>query len=109
MSNRKITMVFQSASMGASIASDPISVDNFKGFAIQAVWSAGSTPVGVLTLESSHDGTNWDTVLDSEKDVSGNSGSESWNVPDADYPLVRVYYTRTSGSATLAASFNGKG
>jgi len=83
-------------------------------------WSAGSTPVGVITVEVSNtyalkgDGTvrtagNWTTLtLSSACAVSGNSGNGAIDVDATAFYAIRLKYTRTSGSGTLDVTLNAK-
>lgn len=98
--------VFTNASMGADATSSSQNVNETTTIAVQAVWSAGSTPVGELILQTSNDNVTF-TDTDS-RNVSGNTGSIMWNIDRPGYGFVRLFYDRTSGSGTLNASVNGK-
>ena len=100
------SQIFSATSMGADATSTAVNINEVVTMAIQAVWSDGSTPVGVLILQVSNDG---DTYTDADsQNVSGNSGSIIWNVERPGYGYVRLFYDRTSGSGTLNARLNGK-
>lgn len=102
----KMEQIITNGSMGADVTSSSINVNEISLFAIQFIWSSGSTPVGNAILQGSIDGSNYVDI--STTAVSGNSGSVLFNVNGAGYSHVRVKYTRTSGSATANAYFNGK-
>jgi len=110
-----------------SIASDPWSMDQMKGFAVQPIWT-GSSPVGTITIQGSNDDggtsggnppviTNWTTV--SFKDntgatvssfsVSGNSGNTMIQDDAQYYRWARLVYTKGSGTGTLSARLEAKG
>jgi len=87
--------------MDGNINSTALQTLEYRSYSIQAVWSAGSTPVGTLKLQFSNDGgTTWTDLDGSEKAVSGNSGSEGWQ-GWCDFDQMRCVYTRTSGDGTL--------
>lgn len=90
-----------SGSMGASITSNKYDVQFWLSISIQIVWSAGTSPVGVVTIEGSNDGTNFETVGTLSYNLSGNSGAHLMADPDFEFRYVRAVYTRTSGTATM--------
>lgn len=93
-------------SMGSDITGTPVDVTECITYAIQADWSAGSTPIGNMLFYGSNKGviyTQFATIP-----VSGNSGSDLLNVERVGYNWVRVDYQRTSGSGTLTATVNTK-
>lgn len=109
----------------ATITSAPTILGMLTKFSYQAVWSAGSTPVGTIALQVSDDyklnatggvqnvGT-WTTVVMSVSGafvtsvpVSGNSGSDFIDAESGAY-AVRIVYTRASGSGTLNAYITAK-
>ena len=65
-------------SMGADITSESYDISEAIGYSVQAVWSAGSSPVGSFIIQGSNDGTNFTDIVASA--VSGNSGSLMFNV-----------------------------
>lgn len=102
------------AAMAASASSVPIKVSHFDGFSVQATWTDGSTPVGVLTLQASNEvdvyavgAVQWVEIANTSQSVSGNAGTVLWDVTEPRYSHVRVYYSATSGSGTLRLSFCG--
>lgn len=101
------TFLKTGASMGADVQSDSFNIQRMADYALQFVWSAGSTPVGTVTLQYSNDGSQWDSAS-SSLNVSGNSGSNS--IKGVTGPaFVRGIYTYTSGSGTLDITIVAKG
>lgn len=87
---------------GASVNSDAISFEDAKIGAIQISMTGGS-PVGTLKLQGSLDGgTNWVDVESSSKSVAAATDGGIWHLAQVGYPIVRVAYTRTSGSTTAS-------
>lgn len=94
---------------------------NMFGYSIQA--KITGTPTGELKLQGSDDKflfanpvqpeqvTTWNDIHGSAVTVTS-SGVTTWNATDALYNFVRLVYTDASGStstATMTATFNGKG
>lgn len=102
------TQLVNAQSMGATITSSSISVQEAISYAVQAVWSAGSTPIGTFDLQASNDDINFTSLLDQGAEVTGNTGSIIINVEKPAYGFIRVVYTRTSGSGTLNVKVNAK-
>lgn len=107
-------------SMGASINSNAVLMDQESGIAIQAVWTG--TPVGNFTIESSCDVgqinpstgqpsgiSNWVYYNGSTVAAGGDVGKLIWNIEPIAVKWVRLVYTRTSGTGTLNARFNAQG
>ena len=109
----KESQILTDGSMAADVASTPVIIVNYPkatamiNYSIQAVWSAGATPVGSLKLQATNDGTNWVDIACSSTEVTGNTGSVMYAIAAHSYDQVRLYYTWTSGSATLNAYFKG--
>ena len=117
--------VINAASMAASITSSVTILNSLSEFSYEAIWSAGATPVGTLSIEVSNDyqadpsgaalvaGT-WAPLVgaidfasvSSSIPVSGNSGTVFANIKIRAY-AVRCVYTRASGSGTLNVTFVG--
>lgn len=93
-------------SMGADVTSSARDISEANIVAIQGVWSSGTSPVGNMIVQGSIDGTTYsdiDTLA-----VSGNSGSNLFNVVDPGYRYIRLFYDRTSGTATLNVRISAK-
>lgn len=94
----------------ATATGTAVNTEFFPILAVQAVWSAGSSPVGTVTLEGSLDGTNFTAISGVSISVSGNSGAivgKPTATLNADR-FVRAVYTRTSGSGTISVYISGK-
>lgn len=108
--------VVTNASMAADVTSLITNIQFLDNIYYQAIWSAGSTPVGVITVEvsASYDPTTntagtWDALtLPVTANVSGNSGSISLDLNQLSMPWIRLKYTRTSGSGTLNVYMSAK-
>ena len=102
------TNLASAQSIGASFSSDKLAVGSFEGIAIDARWSGGGTPIGTLKVQVSNDPEStadasivWTDYTGSSLSVSGNSGSIMYDIAPHNFNLIRVVYTRTSGSASM--------
>lgn len=112
--------VFTNASMATSLISDVTIVQKLSMISYDVSWSAGSTPVGVMSVQVSNtytqnaDGTvrdagNWTTLaLSAPTNVSGNTGNGFIDVDATGSYAIRLVYTRTSGSGTMNATISAK-
>lgn len=108
--------------MSASFNSDPFAVIRMDQCALTATVSSASTLTGTLTVECCNDEgnnatgdasgvsglTNWVTIANTSQAITGN-GSTTWNLSNMGYRWVRVAWTRSGGSGTLAIRANAKG
>lgn len=127
MSSRPLMRPFQVITNGVmggtSITSSPTIIDNLSMASYSFSW-AGSTPIGVITVQVSNDfklnaaggvanaGT-WNTLADSAGDplegaVSGNTGNGFFNITGLAGYAIRCVYTKTSGTGTLQAYVTSK-
>lgn len=113
-------------SMAASLTSLVSILDNMSMVSYSIVWSGGSTPIGTISVQVSNDyaqdasGTvtnagTWNTLpftsngsIVTSFAVSGNSGNGFIDITGTAAHAIRLVYTRTSGSGTLAAVVVGK-
>ncbi len=104
-------------SMASSITSEPTIITNLSMLSYDISW-AGSTPVGVCTVEvsntysknvdgSARDPGNW-TPLPISGAVSGNTGVGYIEIGAISAHAIRLVYTRTSGTGLMNAKVNGK-
>ena len=103
--------IVNAVSAGATATSGSTSIRFLDNVSVSVQWSAGSTPVGVYTIEGTVDGLIWKTVPDdaaTTASVSGASGSYMLKFSNCAFDKMRVVYTRTSGSGTLDAYIMGK-
>src|SRR4029077_10198555 len=85
------------------VTTSSYNIDSIRSYCVQAFWS-GSAPVGSLSLNGSLDGINFVSVA--TLSVSGNTGSDMFNVEFPAYSYVQLVYTFTSGTGTMQASIN---
>lgn len=106
--------MFDSVSLGASQTSEATVVNGLDNLELTVSW-VGTAPVGVLTVEAAAADLGQDepilwTALDfgSAISVTGASGSHSIFINQLPSNLVRVVYTRTSGTGSLTVVITGK-
>jgi len=100
--------IIQATTMGASVNSAPIDGSSLSHIVIEAVWSAGTSPVGTVALQGSVTGTNW-IDIGTPVSVSGASGFGFNQTASASaYGHIRVRFTRTSGTGTLNVYLSAK-
>lgn len=117
-----------SSSMGTNITSAPTILQSLTSASYSVAWSAGSTPVGNLSIEASNDvelgpdgnilnpsTATWTQmpmtvagVLVNSIPVSGNSGNGVIELLTTAVYAIRLVYTRASGSGTLNVLVNCK-
>lgn len=112
--------VIDNASMATSLTSKVTVIQNLSMLSYDITWTAGSTPIGVMSVQVSNsytqnaDGSvrnagSWTTIaLSSPAPVSGNTGNGFIEVDLTGAYAVRLVYTRTSGSGLMTAIVNGK-
>jgi hypothetical protein len=115
-------IIVDAASMGANVTSIGVNTNIGKNITIQAVWSGA--PVGDFKVQISNDIVeentlrgadpasnviNWSDYTGSIQAAGGSSGNWMWLDKNIGYHWIRLVYTRTSGTGTLTATFNGKG
>ena len=94
-------------SMASNITSPAYDVSETTTYNIQAVWS-GSTPIGTTQLQASQDGVTYTLIDGSILAVTGNTGSNMYNVQLPAYKWVQLVYTSASGTGTMTATISGK-
>lgn len=102
--------VIEDEAMDADITSSSKNVNEAVSYAVHAIWSDGSSPVGTLDLQASNDDddASFTSILSAPYAVSGNSGKLIINVEKHGYGYIRIVYTRTSGDGTLNVKVNAK-
>ena len=83
----------------ADVTGDLFPVSESMGFAIQADWPAGL--VGTLNVQATINGVTWPNVPGTIRPVNG-AGGWMWNFDGQHYDQVRLFFTYTSGSGTIA-------
>lgn len=90
-----------------SNTSDEIIVsDMFQG-TFQFIW-ATATDTGSVAIQSSLDGTNWDTVSGTTVTTSGASGSASLYLSQLPGNRLRVKVTEADAAGTMVIWFEGR-
>jgi hypothetical protein len=96
-------------SMASNFSSPSWETKEIKTSAIQAVWSSGSSPIGLMQLMGSNDNINFTLIEGSTLSVDGeSSGTNGWNVTQLGYPYMQFQYTATSGSGLVTVMISGK-
>ena len=119
-------VIFTAQSLGATVASAPILVENLYLMDIMASWT-GASADGTLKIQVSDDFPvtgNYNDVVNWSDPITGGSinpatavtvsgpGSQRWELGVANgfgYRWVRMLFTRTSGTGLIDARFNAKG
>lgn len=116
----KIATRSDSVSMNATFNGDAMGIQFVNGFSICASWS-GTDLDGTIKLQASNnpftDNVNmtinpsavWVDITGSSVVVSADTGSQFYNVADANYWAYRIVWTRTDGTGTLVAHHLIKG
>jgi hypothetical protein len=120
MRQSSVTLV-TNGDMSGNIVSLGVNLISIYAYSIQGVWTGGTFPTGVFTLQGSNDPgdngsgqgvsqpTNWTTITNSSQVISGTPGSILYDVTECSYRWVRLVYTAGTGSGTLQAQMNTKG
>jgi hypothetical protein len=98
--------MLDAVSLGANQTSAETNVLNMDKAAILFEWSAGTVPVGDVTVEArlSKGGTYEILDIGGPVSVSGASGSHLIRLDELPFYSIRVVYTRASGTATATAT-----
>lgn len=94
---------FTNITTSASINGQSQTISEAKTIATQLTWSAGSTPVGYLSLDCSNDNVNWISV--GQASISGSSGTTGVNFDLPGYFYARLRMNMTSGSLTVNSAY----
>lgn len=74
-------------------------LDHIYGYSSQVVWSC-SAASGIIILQASNNGTDWDDIPGTQIDVESVSGTKLFNFPDVFYKNCRVKVTMYTGALT---------
>lgn len=102
---KNYAVITSGGSISANFTSDSWSTEDADKYVLQLVFS-GSSPTGTFALQGSVDGTTWTTVT--TQAVSAD-GSILWESGLCAIPIIRVIYTRTSGTGTVTIKGFKKG
>jgi hypothetical protein len=95
-----------------TVTTDWVDVSQLTKGSFSFVWSGGSSPVGTVTVLVSNTKSKADAntlTLSATLSVSGASGVHTANIDEIDNQFMALRYTGTSGTATAAVDFFGKG
>lgn len=93
-------------SMAADVTSAGQDLSFYWVFSMQAVFTG--SPVGNIELQASNDNVTYTTIADTPTAVAA-AGNIMWNIENAGYKWVRVFYDATSGTGSLTVTYFGKG
>jgi hypothetical protein len=113
-------IILQPSDASVNQTSLPAVTDHSWGYAVQVIVTG--TAAGTVKLQGSCDPgpnanfqaandttvINWTDIANSSQPVTG-AGTVTYDVVKTAYPWVRVVYTASSGTGTIAAHFNAKG
>lgn len=96
--------------MDGNITSEVVNVQNMDIASIHLAWSAGSTPVGTVTVQARNGASDtwYDLDFGSAISVSGNSGDHQIILSEMPFTDIKVTYTRSSGDGTLNGYITAK-
>lgn len=97
----KQTFLVRDESAGADVTSVDYDLGDMTQYSISVTFS-GADLAGTLTLEASVDKTQWKTITNSDQAVTTATG-HIWNVTNAAYRYVRVFWEYTSGTGNITA------
>lgn len=99
--------IFNSTSLEANVTSNELDLAHFVLASISFSWSG--TPVGELILEAKNGLSPWIEITDQTYALDGVGGNVMFSLTFLPWHLVRVKYTRQSGTGTIDAWLVGKG
>lgn len=99
-----------SGSMAADIVGPTTVVDKIDQVCYQVSWTS-SNAVGVISVQGSVDGTNFDDLTFNPvlTQPASNNGAYLINLALCPFSYVRLKYTRTSGTGSLVVYMSAKG
>lgn len=99
-----------SGDMSTDIISPLTHIDTGDQICYQCHWTSSSA-VGVISVQGSVDGTTWDdiTFTPALAQPTSNNGGYLINLALVPFPLIRLKYTRTSGTGNLVVYMSAKG
>jgi hypothetical protein len=96
--------------MSADIIGPTTSTEKFDNIMLQVQWTSADA-VGVISIQVSTDGTQWDDITFDPALTQPASNNGQYSILLAAMPntLIRPKYTRTSGSGTMQIRLSAKG
>lgn len=101
-----LSLLIDSESMASDLETEAVNLNGVGSYSIQAIWSAGTSPVGTLTLKGSNDGLTFSSIYSTP--VAGNTGEILVNIEKPAYAHFKVTYVATGGTGTLNVYANYK-
>lgn len=102
------SVVFNGVAMSANKNSDAIDVRDVNDGSIGILWSGASAVDGVVKMQYSLDGTNWDDISGVSHTLGAAAGYKILNMTSLAVPYVRVNYnkgTNAAGTLTIRSMF----
>lgn len=95
--------------LSADYTSSTLPIQFLHNIGIELVYTG--TPTGVVYVQATINGTNWDSLTTDPDPISlsGSAGSLKINLTQVPYAKLRIFYDRTSGTGTLNAWWMAKG
>jgi hypothetical protein len=102
--------MFDAVALSADRTSATTNCEHLDCSSIHVVWSAGSTPVGAITVQARNgEEDSWRTIdFGDPISISGASGEHEILFNQMPFTEIRLVYTRSSGTATLTAIISAK-
>lgn len=102
--------MYNAVSLGATVTSTITSVAGMDKASIYFEWSAGTSPVGTLTVHARNgaDGTWRELNMGSTISISGASGAHDLVFNELPFTDIKLVYTRSSGTGTVTATIAAK-
>lgn len=112
---KRLKQFITNGSMASDYTSDPIEVLPLDRIGVECFWTG--TPTGILYIQSTIAGTNYDVLpslptVTSVSIVDGFVGTKAFQQFDLDvkaFSRIRVFYDATSGSGTMNGYYIAKG
>lgn len=99
-----------SGTMAADIVSPITQIDKLDQVCYQVAWTS-SNAVGVISVQGSVDGVNFEDLTFGTPLAQPNSNNGRYliNLALIPFPLIRLKYTRTSGTGNMTVYMSAKG
>ena len=108
---KRLQQFITNASMTSDYTSNPIEVLPFDRIGLEVSWTG--TPTGILYIQATIAGTNYDTLPSSPLvtfiALTGIAGFQQFDLEVKAFSKIRVFYDATSGTGTLNGYYIAKG
>lgn len=98
--SKKVLTKYQlvtAGSLGANLTSDTVNISFADNVAIHAIFTG--SPVGTFAIQGSIDGVTYANIVTAA--AGGSADNIMFNINQAPYTLIRLTYTRTSGTGSV--------